>query len=98
MRAYLKRFLLSAITAGVAWLASRAFVPGAVAVADIEQQPQWHLQLAFVLNHRIDRPRRNGAGAGGRFSRAAGTPLCNAGGSLSAILRMTVAVHRESLP
>ena len=49
MRAYLKLFLLSAITAGAAWLASRSFVPDAVPVADIEQQPQWHLQLAFVL-------------------------------------------------
>lgn len=49
MRAYPKLFLLSAITAGAAWLASRAFVPDAVAVADIEQQPQWYLQLAFVL-------------------------------------------------
>jgi hypothetical protein len=49
MRAYLKLFLLSATTAGAAWLASRAFVPDAVAVADIEQQPQWYLQLAFVL-------------------------------------------------
>jgi len=49
MRAYLKLFLLSAITAGAAWLASRTFVPDAVAVADIEQQPQWYLQLAFVL-------------------------------------------------
>ena len=49
MRAYPKLFLLSAITAGAAWLASRALVPDAVAVADIEQQPQWYLQLAFVL-------------------------------------------------
>ena len=49
MRAYLKLFLLSATTAGAAWLASRTFVPDAVAVADIEQQPQWYLQLAFVL-------------------------------------------------
>ena len=49
MRAYLNLFLLSAITAGAAWLASRTFVPDAVAVADIEQQPQWYLQLAFVL-------------------------------------------------
>ena len=49
MRAYLKLFLLSAITAGAAWLASRAFVPDAMPVADIEQQPQWYLQLAFVL-------------------------------------------------
>jgi uncharacterized membrane-anchored protein len=49
MRAYLKLFLLSAITAGAAWLASRAFVPDAVAVADTERQPQWYLQLAFVL-------------------------------------------------
>lgn len=49
MSAYLKLFLLSAITAGAAWLASRAFVPDAVPVANIEQQPQWYLQLAFVL-------------------------------------------------
>lgn len=49
MRAYLKLLLLFAITAGAAWLASRALVPDAVAVADIEQQPQWYLQLAFVL-------------------------------------------------
>ena len=49
MRAYLKFFLLSATTAGAAWLASRTFVPNAVPVADIEQQPQWYLQLAFIL-------------------------------------------------
>jgi len=49
MRAYLKLFLLSAVTAGVAWLASRTFVPDAVPVADVEQQPQWYLQLAFLL-------------------------------------------------
>ena len=49
MRAYLRLFLLSAVTAGAAWLASRAFVPDAVAVANIEQQPLWYLQLAFVL-------------------------------------------------
>jgi len=49
MRTYLKLFLLSAATAGAAWLAGRTFVPDAVPVADIEQQPQWYLQLAFVL-------------------------------------------------
>jgi hypothetical protein len=48
MRAYLKLLLLFAVTAGTAWLASRAFVPDAVPVADSEQ-PQWYLQLAFVL-------------------------------------------------
>jgi hypothetical protein len=49
MRAYLKLLLLFASTAGAAWLASRILVPDAVPVADIEQQPQWYLQLAFVL-------------------------------------------------
>jgi hypothetical protein len=48
MRAYLKLLLLFAVTAGVAWLASRAFVPNAVPLSDSEQ-PQWYLQLAFVL-------------------------------------------------
>jgi hypothetical protein len=48
MRAYLKLLLLFAVTAGAAWLASRTFVPDAVPVADSEQ-PQWYLQLAFVL-------------------------------------------------
>jgi hypothetical protein len=48
MRAYLKLLLVFAVTAGAAWLASRAFVPDAVPVADSEQ-PQWYLQLAFVL-------------------------------------------------
>ena len=48
MRAYLKLLLLFAVTAGAAWLASRTFVPDAMPVADSEQ-PQWYLQLAFVL-------------------------------------------------
>lgn len=48
MRAYLRLFLLSASTAAAAYLASRALVPDAVPVADSEQ-PQWYLQLAFVL-------------------------------------------------
>ena len=48
MRAYLRLFLLSASTAGAAYLASRALVPDAVPVADSEQ-PQWYLQLAFIL-------------------------------------------------
>ena len=48
MRAYLKLLLLSAVTAGAAYLASRALVPDAVPVGDSEQ-PQWYLQLAFVL-------------------------------------------------
>jgi hypothetical protein len=46
MRAYLKLLLL--FTAGAAWLASHTFVPDAVPVADNEQ-PQWYLQLAFLL-------------------------------------------------
>jgi hypothetical protein len=37
MRAYPKLLLLFALTAGAAWLASRALVPDAVPVADIEQ-------------------------------------------------------------
>jgi hypothetical protein len=48
MPAYLKLLLLFAVTAGGAYLASRAFVPDAVPVGDSEQ-PQWYLQLAFVL-------------------------------------------------
>ena len=48
MRAYLKLLLLFAVTAGAAG-ASRTFVPDAVPVADSEQ-PQWYLQLAFVLS------------------------------------------------
>jgi len=48
MRAYLRLFLLSASTAAGAYLASRALVPDAAPVADSEQ-PQWYLQLAFVL-------------------------------------------------
>lgn len=48
MRAYLRLLLLFASTAGAAYLASRVFVPNAVPVADSEQ-PQWYLQLAFVL-------------------------------------------------
>jgi hypothetical protein len=48
MRAYLRLLLLFALTAGTAYLASRVFVPDAVPVADSEQ-PQWYLQLAFVL-------------------------------------------------
>ena len=48
MRAYLKLLVLFALTAGAAWLASRTLVPDAVPVADSEQ-PQWYLQLAFVL-------------------------------------------------
>jgi hypothetical protein len=48
MLAYLKLLFLFAVTAGAAYLASWAFVPDAVPVADSEQ-PQWYLQLAFVL-------------------------------------------------
>lgn len=48
MRAYLRLLLLFALTAAAAYLASRIFVPDAVPVADSEQ-PQWYLQLAFVL-------------------------------------------------
>jgi hypothetical protein len=48
MRAYLRLFLLFALTAGTAYLASRVLVPNAVPVADSEQ-PQWYLQLAFIL-------------------------------------------------
>ena len=48
MRAYLRLFLLSASTAAAAYLASRVLVPDAMPVADSEQ-PQWYLQLAFVL-------------------------------------------------
>ena len=48
MRSYLRLLLLFALTAGAAYLASRAFVPDAVPVADSER-PQWYLQLAFVL-------------------------------------------------
>ena len=48
MRAYLRLLLLFASTAGAAFLASRVLVPNAVPVADGEQ-PQWYLQLAFVL-------------------------------------------------
>ncbi|SDK27279.1 MULTISPECIES: hypothetical protein [Bradyrhizobium] len=48
MRAYLRLLLLFALTAGAAYLASRLLVPNAVPVADSEQ-PQWYLQLAFVL-------------------------------------------------
>lgn len=48
MRAYLRLLLLFALTAGAAYLASRVLVPNAVPVADSEQ-PQWYLQLAFVL-------------------------------------------------
>ncbi len=48
MRAFLKLFLFFALTAGAAYLASLILVPNAVPVADSEQ-PQWYLQLAFVL-------------------------------------------------
>ena len=48
MRIYLRLLLLFALTAGAAYLASRLLVPNAVPVADSEQ-PQWYLQLAFVL-------------------------------------------------
>jgi hypothetical protein len=48
MRGYLRLFLLFALTAGAAYLASRVLVPNAVTLADSEQ-PQWYLQLAFVL-------------------------------------------------
>jgi hypothetical protein len=48
MWAYLRLLLLFALTAGAAYAASRIFVPDAVPVADSEQ-PQWYLQLAFVL-------------------------------------------------
>lgn len=48
MRAYLRLLLLFALTAGAAYLASRVLVPNAVPVADSEQ-PQWYLQLAFIL-------------------------------------------------
>ena len=48
MRDYLRLFLLFALTAGATYLTSRLLVPDAVPVADSEQ-PQWYLQLAFVL-------------------------------------------------
>jgi hypothetical protein len=48
MRVYLRLLLLSASIAGAAYLASQLFVRDAVPVADSEQ-PQWYLQLAFVL-------------------------------------------------
>ncbi len=48
MRAYLELLLVFALTAGVAFAASRILVPDAVPVADNEQ-PQWVLQTAFVL-------------------------------------------------
>jgi hypothetical protein len=48
MRAYLRLLLVFALTAGAAYLASRILVPNAVPVAD-DEQPQWYLQLAFVL-------------------------------------------------
>jgi hypothetical protein len=48
MRVYLRLLLLSASIAGAAYLASQLFVPDALPVADSEQ-PQWYLQLAFVL-------------------------------------------------
>jgi hypothetical protein len=48
MRAYLKLLVLFAATTVAAYLANRAFVPDAVPVANGEQ-PQWYLQLAFVL-------------------------------------------------
>jgi len=48
MRACLRLLLLFALTTGAAYLASRVLVPNAVPGADSEQ-PQWHLQLAFVL-------------------------------------------------
>ena len=48
MRACLRLLLLFALTAGAAYLASRIFVPDAAPVGD-RAQPQWYLQLAFVL-------------------------------------------------
>ena len=48
MRIYLRLLLLFTLTAAAAFLASRVFVPDAAPVADSEQ-PQWYLQLAFVL-------------------------------------------------
>lgn len=48
MRVYLRVILLFALSAGAAYLASRALVPEALPVAESEQ-PQWYLQLAFVL-------------------------------------------------
>ncbi len=48
MRAYVRLLLVFALTAGAAYLASRALVPNAMPVADNEE-PQWYLQLAFVL-------------------------------------------------
>ena len=48
MRVYLRLLLLFTSTAGAAYLASHALVPDALPVADSEQ-PQWYLQLAFVL-------------------------------------------------
>ena len=48
MRVYLRLLLLCTLTAGAAYLASRALVPEALPVADSEQ-PQWYLQLAFAL-------------------------------------------------
>jgi hypothetical protein len=48
MRAYVRLLLVFALTAGAAYLARRALVPNAMPVADNEE-PQWYLQLAFVL-------------------------------------------------
>jgi hypothetical protein len=48
MRAWLKLLLAFIVTSGAAYLTSRILVPDAVPVADSEQ-PQWYLQLAFVL-------------------------------------------------
>jgi hypothetical protein len=48
MQAYLKLLSLFAVTTIAAYLASRAFVPDAVPLADREQ-PQPYLQLAFLL-------------------------------------------------
>lgn len=48
MQAYLKVLSLFAVTTIAAYLASQAFVPDAVPLADSEQ-PQPYLQLAFLL-------------------------------------------------
>ena len=48
MRTYLQLLLLSALTAGAAFLASRMIVPDALPIAESDQ-PHWYFQLAFVL-------------------------------------------------
>jgi hypothetical protein len=48
MRAYLQLLLLSTLTAGAAYLASRALVPDALPVAESDQ-PHWYFHLASIL-------------------------------------------------